>query len=147
MAETERRELVHRLLAERKVSCGTAAVPPALAHGILRSATCLSPGSLPTCHSLRCYALTSSAIIFSIDVNRFSDSQSRGSVTSQSPGSSDSKAQRYQRIQKLLGERRAKLELEGGSCTSDACNTHARVVTVVTFMSLWFLPIQCWHSW
>ena len=41
--------------------------------------------------------------------------QSKGQRGTPSPGSSGARAERYQRVQKLLGERRAKLELEGGA--------------------------------
>ena len=41
--------------------------------------------------------------------------QAKGQTATPSPSSSDTRAERYQRIQKLLGERRAKLELEGGA--------------------------------
>ena len=39
-------------------------------------------------------------------------------AASSSPSTAGSRAERYQRIQKLLGERRAKLELEGGPCVT-----------------------------
>ena len=44
--------------------------------------------------------------------------QAKRQTATASPGSSGSRAERYQRIQKLLGERRAKLELEGGALAS-----------------------------